>query len=230
MTPTRYAIYYVPAEAEAGAKWARFATDWLGWDCVAGAEATHPGVDGLPVDEITETPRKYGLHATIKPPFRLAAGQTADALGDACAALAGRCAPVALDALRVARLGRFLALRPEGRETALNALAAQWVETLDPFRAPPTESELVRRRAAGLTAAQEENLQRWGYPYVMDGFRFHITLTGRLPSPLISQTEAALDRHLAPMLPRPFHIGRLALAGEAEDGRFHLLHSYTLAG
>ena len=31
-----------------------------------------------------------------------------------------------------------------------------------------------------LTPAQEALLMRWGSPYVMDEFRFHMTLTGRL--------------------------------------------------
>ena len=49
-----------------------------------------------------------------------------------------------------------------------------------PFARPPGAAELERRRKAGLSAAQEKMLLRWGYPYVLDEFRFHLTLTGRL--------------------------------------------------
>ncbi|MEY8840871.1 DUF1045 domain-containing protein, partial [Cribrihabitans sp. XS_ASV171] len=137
MTFTRYAVYYVPPEA---AEWGRFGTAWLGWDLADGAEVPHPAAAGLDVAAVTGVPRKYGLHATVKPPFRLAGGSTEGALHEACAALAAQTAPVVLDGLEIARLGRFLALRPVGDETALNALAAWWVRDLDGFRAPPSDA------------------------------------------------------------------------------------------
>ncbi|MBO9436833.1 DUF1045 domain-containing protein [Ruegeria sp. R13_0] len=227
MTFTRYAIYYAPP---ADAAWTQFATSWLGWDMETGAPVAHPTVDGIDVASATKVPRKYGLHATMKPPFRLRDGQTVQALFDACATLATRHAPVSLDGLEVARLGRFLALRPVGETHALNALAAACVQELDAFRAPASEAELTRRRAANLTPEQDVNLVQWGYPYVLEAFRFHITLSGKLAKPVLAEVEAALDTHLAPKLPTPFRIEDLALMGEAEDGRFHLIHRYALSG
>jgi hypothetical protein len=199
----------------------------------AGAEAAHPdhpALAGLDIAAITEVPRKYGLHATMKPPMRLAEGNSTEALERACAALAASQPPVVLDGLELARLGRFLALRPIGDETALRALAAACVRELDAFRAPAPEAELARRRAAGLTEAQEDNLMRWGYPYVMEAFKFHITLTGKLPKAELPAVEAGLTESLLPLLPSPFEIRDLTLMGESEDGRFHLIHRYTLSG
>ncbi|MEX0366495.1 MAG: DUF1045 domain-containing protein [Ruegeria sp.] len=226
MTFTRYAIYYAPP---ADADWVQFGTAWLGWDMETGTEIAHPQMDGLDVPAITTTPRKYGLHGTLKPPFRLAEGQSLPALEEACTALAAAQTPVTLAGLEVARLGRFLALRPLGDANGLNALAAASVRELDSFRAPASDTELARRRASGLTPAQEQNLSQWGYPYVMDDFRFHITLTGRLDKPTLAQVQTALETRLAPMLPQPFTIADLALMGEAEDGRFHLIHRYALS-
>ncbi len=227
MTFTRYAIYYAPP---AGEDWSDFAIAWLGWDAAAGRNVAHPDADGIDVASVTEVPRKYGLHATIKPPFRLRPGQTAEDLDAACAELAARQAPVTQAGLELARLGRFLALRTVGDETQLNALAATCVRDLDRFRAPPTESELARRRAAKLTPEQDANLVRWGYPYVMDAFRFHITLSGKLAKPALDVVQNTLNQRLTPLLPRPFRISDLALMGEAEDGRFHLIHRYVLSG
>lgn len=227
MTFTRYAIYYAPP---ADAEWTQFATSWLGWDMETGATVAHPAVDGIDVASVTEVPRKYGLHATMKPPFRLRDGQTVEALCDACATLAARHAPVSLDGLEIARLGRFLALRPVGGTHALNALAAACVQELDAFRAPASEAELARRRAANLTPEQDVNLVQWGYPYVLEAFRFHITLSGKLAKPVLAEVESALGAHLAPKLPAPFRIADLALMGEAKDGRFHLIHRYALSG
>ncbi len=227
MTFTRYAIYFAPPAA---ADWTKFATSWLGWDIENGAEVAHPVIDGIDVAAVSEVPRKYGLHGTMKPPFRLRTGQSLSALQSACATLAASRAPVAMEGLEIARLGRFLALRPLGHAEQLNALAAACVHELDDFRAATSEAELARRRAANLTRDQEANLIQWGYPYVLASFRFHITLSGRLDKPTLVKVQSALDTHLGPLLPTPFEITDLTLMGEAEDGRFHLIHRYALSG
>ncbi|WP_170416969.1 DUF1045 domain-containing protein [Ruegeria atlantica] len=226
MTFTRYAIYFAPP---AQADWTRFATRWLGWDMEAGAEVAHPVIDGVDVAAVTDVPRKYGLHATMKPPFRLSDGQSLTDLQAACQRLAETQPSVTLDGLEIARFGRFLALRPVGDTGALNALAAACVRELDKFRAPAPTAELERRRASGLTPEQDANLLNWGYPYVMDTFRFHITLSGKLDKPTLKTVQAMLQEQLVPLLPVPFQIGDVALVGETEDGRFHLIHRYALS-
>ncbi|WP_322868060.1 DUF1045 domain-containing protein [Aquicoccus sp. G2-2] len=153
-----------------------------------------------------------------------------DALSADLAKLATRLAPVRLSGLALAPLGRFLALMPEGNTAPLNALAAEVVRTLDPHRAPPSEAELARRRSARLSPSQNENLARWGYAHVMDDFRFHITLTGPLPRPMLASVQAALAPHLANLLPRPLPINDLCLFGEAPDGHFHLISRHALSG
>ncbi|GAB5435515.1 DUF1045 domain-containing protein [Falsiruegeria mediterranea] len=226
MTFSRYAIYFAPP---ADAEWTRFGASWLGWDMETGETVVHPDLAGLDVPLITATPHKYGLHGTIKPPFHLAERQTVEALERACGELADALAPVWLDGLELARLGRFLALRPMGNTSELGELAAQVVRGLDSFRAPASPEELERRRAAGLNPAQEANLLQWGYPYVMDEFRFHITLTGKLPKPKLPGVQDALNQVLTPMLPKPFVISDLALVGERSDGRFQMIHRYALS-
>ncbi|MBC7165260.1 MAG: DUF1045 domain-containing protein [Roseovarius sp.] len=72
------------------------------------------------------------------------------------------------------------------------------------------------RRPAGA-----HNLHAWGYPHVMDAFRFHVTLTGDLPSETLDAVAGALVPTLAPLLPRPFVIDAISLMGADGDGRFH---------
>jgi len=117
---TRYAVYYTPPEGA----FSEFGAAWLGWDATRGTAVAHPDMAGLPVAEITETPRKYGLHATMKPPFRLTDGQDEAGLRDAFARFCAQARPVLLDGLTVTALGRFLTLMPEGDTSALDALAA----------------------------------------------------------------------------------------------------------
>ncbi len=109
------------------------------------------------------------------------------------------------------------------------ALAARVVSALDHHRAPPDAAELARRRAAGLSVAQEQNLARWGYPYVMDTFRFHFTLTDRLPEGESDAVRAALASHLGPLLSSPVPLADLCLFAEDRGGMFHLLNRYALA-
>ena len=215
----RFALYWAPPTADP--LW-RFGTRWLGRDPET-ATGSPPG-DGAPADPAwlaaaTAEPRHYGLHATLKPPFRLAEGRTREALVEALAAFAARTAPVAGPALALRRLGRFLALVPSGPAPAIAALAAQLVEQFDGFRAPPGDAELAKRRAHGLTPAQEANLARWGYPYVMGEFRFHVTLSGALAPEALDRLEALLQPLVAPFTTAPLAIAAFALFEQADPAQ-----------
>lgn len=197
---------------------------------IAGRSVAQPGESGLPLDRLTEASRRYGLHATLKPPFRLADGHDRSDLEDTIAALAARQAPVRIPALELTRMGRFLALCPAGNAKPVDRLAAACVRDTDMFRAPPDDAEMSRRRAAPLSPRQQENLELWGYPHVMDTFRFHITLTDRLPVGALAAAETALRHRLVPKLPAPYLLADIALTGEDEDGRFHLVRQFRLTG
>lgn len=222
----RYAIYYT---APAGAL-ADFGAAWLGWDVATGLAVPHPTIQGLKddVSELTATPRKYGFHGTVKPPFRLAEGKSFDELHEASKSLCRGLSPVTLDGLELSKLGSFLALTPTGDAFALAELAANIVRGLDDFRAPPTESELARRRKANLSERQNQNLMDWGYPYVMEDFKFHLTLTGRLKPKVADRVHASLSKALVNTLPSPFEITDMTLAGEGTDGRFYEIERLAL--
>lgn len=226
MTYTRYAIYFTPEPGPL----AETAAHWLGWDIATGTPRPHPEVGPLPrpVEDITRRPRKYGFHATIKPPFHLADGTDETMLRDQAAELCATIAPVQLDGLRLSRLGGFLALTPDGDTSELNALAANVVAALDGLRAPPDAAELARRRARPLSQRQDMMLEKWGYPYVMEEFRFHMTLSGPLKSDDAPAVTTALEGLLKDALPRPFRIGALSLVGERADGCFEIVQVMPL--
>lgn len=223
MTYNRFAIYYLPAEDPLAA----FGARWLGWDVARGAEVDQPGLPGIA--GVTATPRKYGFHGTLKPPFRLAEGCDLSGLTSAVAELAASCAPARCAGLELARLGNFLALVPSGETDGIARVAATCVTALDGFRAPPGEAELARRRRARLSDRQEAVLMRWGYPYVMEEFRFHLTLTGRLPRKDAAAWQERVASHLPP-LPAPFILDAVALVGERADGCFELVQRFALTG
>jgi hypothetical protein len=132
--------------------------------------------------------------------------------------------------LHVANLSGFLALVPVGDLTALQALAAAVIEGTDDLRAPLSEAEIARRKPARLTARQLTLLRRWGYPWVMEEFRFHLTLTGQLAHDASEVLAPQLQALFAPVLPRPFVVEDLCLFGEDANGRFKLVQRYALGG
>lgn len=223
MSFTRFAVYYLPPDGEL----AQFGARWLGWDVALGQPCDQPDLPGI--DDVTMTPRKYGFHGTLKPPFRLAEGHSQQDLADRLEQIAG-CVPAArCDGLQLSKLGRFLALTPVGNPGGIARVASTLVTKLDKFRAPAGADELARRRAAGLTPEQDALLVRWGYPYVLDEFRFHLTLTGRLDRDELAGWEGHALTQM-PTLPAPFELNEVALVGELPDGSFKLIQRYALNG
>ena len=77
---------------------------------------------------------------------------------------------------------------------------------------------LARRRLSELTPSQDRHLAEWGYPYVFGDFRFHMTLTERLPPSDIERFRAAAEAHFAPVLTVPVAIDGLSLFTEVSRG------------
>lgn len=215
---SRYAIYYAPSSgpfATAGAR-------WLGWDLATGSDTAQPDIKGLsqPFQNLTRTPARYGFHATLKPPFHLADATTFDAFLTDTHALCQTLKPVTLHGLQPTRLGRFLALTTMGDTAELTNLAAQIVTQLDTHRAPPSVQDIAKRKHAHLSVSQNTSLLRWGYPYVLDDFKFHMTLTEKLGKADLQILEDAVDHHFAKVIPNPLIMDHVILAGERPDRSF----------
>jgi putative phosphonate metabolism protein len=216
-TLMRYAIYFTPPAED---PLTAMAEQWLGRSAFDGKELTLPSVEGLlhsSVAALTAEPRRYGFHATMKAPFRLAEGMNeadlATALADFCSARS----PV-VQKMKVARLGTFFAIVADGPSPELDQLANEIVEVFEPFRARLTREEFERRNPEKLTPSQLRNLERWGYPHVFEDFRFHMTLTGSVPENEADMMEGALEAIFNPLLHEPIKVGALALFAEAERG------------
>lgn len=204
----RYAIFYAPPP---GDPLTIFGAQWLGRDVASGQPVPQPQVDDLDMPGVTAFPRHYGLHATLKAPFALADGITPDALIEAVGMFAADRDAVEGPDRTVAALGRFVALVPDGPAPQINDLAAAVVEHFDVYRAPLDAAEMAKRLASNLTDRQRELLDRWGYPYVFDQFRVHMTLSGPLDDPARAAVQSAARTAAAPFLEMPFVVDRLAV-------------------
>jgi len=231
MTQPRYAIYFVAAP---DSDLHRFGSSVLGYDCYTGADLPRPA--GLDIDDadwraLTEEPRRYGFHATLKAPFRLAPSRREDELAGAVHAFARAPREIARIAPDVRLLGAFTAIVPRAPVAALAALAAACTTEFDRFRAPLSAQERARRDPSRLSERQVSHLDRWGYPYVFDDFRFHMTLTGPLPAERRDDVPARLRRSFAQAWgERPIAIDRIGLfKQDGPDARFRVVEHAALA-
>lgn len=221
----RYAMFYTPTGPLAD-----FGARWLGWDSAQGCAVPHVDCAGIDVAAITQTPRKYGLHGTVKAPFHLAQGCDLAEMQDAAQTFAAGQAAFDIGTLELRYAHGFVALRPRHVQTALQDFAAATVKALDPFRAPLSDAYIARRRASNLTVRQDQQMLDWGYPYIFDDFHFHLTLTGSLDADAAAQVISVLAQHLDGIVPTPFTIDAITLMGQDADGMFHQIHRYALTG
>jgi len=229
--PERFGLYYAPPVTSE--LWRRAAI-WLGRDAANSAEleADIGGFDPERRHAVTQQARRYGFHATLKAPMGLDGKLEGKDLDRALKAWAGAQAPVSIGRLHIAPLGRFLALLPVTQTEALTDFAAAVVEDFDGFRAPLSAADRQRRHEnLRLSAHQAELLERFGYPYVLDQFLFHMTLSDQLPPDELAPVRAAAEVWFAPVLGEDVLLDRLVLFREAEPGApFLRVRDYPLTG
>ena len=221
---TRYAVYYAPQQDDP--LWTAGCA-WLGREPARGMLAQGP--DGL--DGITAEARLYGFHATLKPPMRLRPGCTREDVLTALREVAAGVPAFELPQLAVRDWHGFLCLRETSPSPELQALADACVAGLDHLRETPGAGELARRRAGGLSPAQDANLLRWGYPHVLAAWRFHMTLTRRLSDAERPGWQAAAEAHFAAALAMPRRAADICVFAQPGPGQpFTLAERLTLRG
>jgi putative phosphonate metabolism protein len=211
----RVAVYFTPP---ADHLLVRNASAWLGRDAFTGEQVRREPVAGfedVALQAMTADPRRYGFHATLKPPFRVAAGHSLDAIRASLAAFCMERATLTIQALQLVEIGPFFALTAMKDEDRIGELAGGVVRAFEPFRAPTTVAELARRRPEHLTERQRRNLRDWGYPYVLHDFRFHLTLTGPVPTEHRARMAGVLRERFASFIGRPLAIDALSLFRES---------------
>jgi putative phosphonate metabolism protein len=214
----RYAIYFSPRP---GTALYQLGSQWLGRDAFDGRILAPQLSDG-PVGEnweaATESPRRYGFHATLKPPFRLAEEVTCEALLIALREFAGRSRRFEAPPLQVTPLGRFVALTLSEPSSEFSQLAADCVREFDRFRAPATEAELAARLHDSMTETERAHVHRWGYPYVFDTWKFHMSLTGSLRKEMLPPFEDHLAAAFAGVCRHPFAVDSICVFHEPAPG------------
>jgi putative phosphonate metabolism protein len=226
----RYALYYASARER---DLDRFGAKHLGYDAWTGEDLPFPdSVENAVPDwrAITQDPRKYGFHATLKAPMTLADGKSEADLLAACATFAEKPRSIPVIMPVVQSISGFIAVIAGEPSPELETLAADCVGFFDNFRAPLTPEDRTRRNPSKLTPRQCDYLERWGYPYVMEEFRFHMTLTGHLDAVRREPILAMLQDRFARLGIARLAIDRLALFRQADSAaRFRIIGQWPLA-
>ena len=229
MSP-RYAVYFTPPP---DSKLAKFGAKVIGYDCFARTEVPHKQIDGIDAAMLalaTVDRRRYGFHATLTAPFDLGPQPEHD-LVEAFRSFAASRLPVPLGRLRVATMGHFIVLEPAEPHTGADELAAACVTAFDPYRAAISEEDRARRLAAGLSPRQIELMDRWGYPYVFEEFRFHMTIAGPVAYDMLGQFRDGLSRAFAGLASDHLELGAISLMRQdSRTDRFYALARQRLTG
>jgi hypothetical protein len=212
MAQSRYAICFAP---EQGSALEALACEWLARDKSGAFVDKRVDVRGMTSDRLTtliKGPRNYGMHGTLKPSFELRPHATEGALLEVARLLAKSCSPIELPVLELGEIGYIVSLVPESSSAALEDLASQCVRAFDGFRQPLTAEQEQSFKRNRLTVHQRQMLEHWGYPYVMEEFDFHLSLT----DPVIDDGERAaimmaVEAIAAPVLHKPLIMRELAV-------------------
>ncbi|HEV7834643.1 MAG TPA: DUF1045 domain-containing protein [Caballeronia sp.] len=206
---SRIALYYAPAASSA---WWHAGCEWLGRDAETGRSTGTPDEPAIAalaqtVATLTGSPRRYGWHGTLVAPFHTAEGVTPQQVLSEAREWASRI--TRFDApLSAVEMGRFVALRATRADDdeSIRRVAASALHALNSLRARPSAQDAERRLASGLTERQQTLLHEWGYPYVLDEFRFHMTLSDSLDSASVRAAIVSLWQARAEALGAlPFH-------------------------
>jgi putative phosphonate metabolism protein len=216
----RYAIYFSPVKLS---PWWKFGAHWLGRDECEDkplSQTLPTQFDAANFYAMTSEPRRYGFHATLKAPFHLRGGHTADDLMARMQVLAASLKPVALGPLQAVTLGKFAALVPVTPSDELAAMATACVTGFEALRAPLSKADMARRRVQRLDARELELLEQFGYPYVLDRFRFHFTLSGPVHSSATDLIMLAVAQPVALLnAAEPLVLNQLCLFVESAPGQ-----------
>jgi len=230
----RYAIYFAPAALSALQV---FGARILGYDAATGRSVPHyPSLVGQIANWrlLARDPARYGFHATFKAPFELAPRRTEAELLSEFERAALQLKATDLGTLAVGKISDFIALVPRQTPTGLAELAQALVEQFDSFRAPMSDADRARRRPDRLTGRQRAYLERWGYPFVFDEFRFHMTLAGPIGPQQIDFVRDKLERLFRTEVvdwDAPLTIDAMSVFKQSRrDGPFHMLSRHKFAG
>ena len=175
-----------------------------------------------------EQPAKYGFHATLKAPFRLKRNVKTKNFYDVISHIAAQHSRFKIKGLKIVYSKKFTFITSRKPNKLLINLENDLVKHLDTFRAELNKTEIKKRIPDSLTFKQNKYLKEWGYPFVFDQFKFHMTLMNQNNNKLSNKQKLELEKLIYKISNNVIEFNEISLLGENKNGHFEEIKRFKL--
>jgi len=227
---SRYAIYYAPPKESNLEEFGRY---WFGWDPINAKSINNKqrinylngfGIKNLKnIDKNVLIAKKYGFHGTLIPPFKLNKNYSTNTLFKKTEEIAKKLKKFKFYKFKLKKINNFYAFVQNKKNNNINKLSNRLVRELFKFRSPLTKKEIDRRNPSKLSKLQLNILYKWGYPYLMSEFNFHMTLASEVTGNKLYLELKKIERNKEIILNEINNFDKIYIFGENQKGMFENL-------
>jgi len=233
---SRYAIYYAPPKESSLEEFGRY---WFGWDPLNAKLINNKrrinylnrfGIKNLiNIDKNVLIAKKYGFHGTLIPPFKLNKNYSTNTLFKKTEEIAKKLKKFKFYKFKLKKINNFYAFVQNKKNNNINKLSNRLVRELFKFRSPLTKKEIDRRNPSKLSKLQLNILYKWGYPYLMSEFNFHMTLASEVKGNKLYLELKKIERNKEIILNEINNFDKIYIFGENQKGMFENLENFSLS-
>ena len=233
---SRYAIYYAPPKESSLEEFGRY---WFGWDPLNAKLINNKhrinylnrfGIKNLiNIDKNVLIPKKYGFHGTLIPPFKLNKNYSTNTLFKKTEEIAKKFKKFKFYKFKLKKMNNFYAFVQNKKNNNINKLSNRLVRELFKFRSPLSKKEIDRRNPSKLSKLQLNILYKWGYPYIMSEFNFHMTLASEVTGNKLYFELKKIEKNKEIILNEINNFDKIYIFGENQKGMFENLENFSLS-
>lgn len=233
---SRYAIFYAPPKESNLEEFGRY---WFGWDPLNAKLINNKrrinylnrfGIKNLiNIDKNVLIAKKYGFHGTLIPPFKLNKNYSTNTLFKKTEEIAKKLKKFKFYKFKLKKINNFYAFVQNKKNNNINKLSNRLVRELFKFRSPLTKKEIDRRNPSKLSKLQLNILYKWGYPYLMSEFNFHMTLASEVTGNKLYLELKKIERNKEIILNEINNFDKIYIFGENQKGMFENLENFSLS-
>lgn len=233
---SRYAIYYAPPKESNLEEFGRY---WFGWDPLNAKLINNKqrinylngfGIKNLKnIDKNVLIAKKYGFHGTLIPPFKLNKNYSTNLLFKKTEDIAKKFKKFKFYKFKLKKINNFYAFVQNKKNNNINKLSNRLVRELFKFRSPLTKKEIDRRNPSKLSKLQLNILHKWGYPYLMSEFNFHMTLASEVTGNKLYFELKKIEKNKEIILNEINNFDKIYIFGENQKGMFENLENFSLS-
>ena len=233
---SRYAIYYAPPKESSLEEFGRY---WFGWDPLNAKLINNKqrinylnrfGIKNLKnIDKNVLIAKKYGFHGTLIPPFKLNKNYSTNTLFKKTEDIAKKFKKFKFYKFKLKRINNFYAFVQNKKNSNINKISNRLVKELFKFRSPLTKKEIDKRNPSKLSKLQLNILHKWGYPYLMSEFKFHMTLASEVTGNKLYSELKKIEKKKEIILNEINDFDKIYIFGENQKGMFENLENFSLS-